>query len=216
MASSSAGRRGSDSRAAPSSTTVEGRLGLESRPTTTPSPLRSPIPRAAPSPLISHRQAAQTAAELERDQSESSDAQAGPSDKKKGAGWRRAFKRDKEREYALLSPASASVGYQPGTHSPASSHSADDTGRKGLIQESMTIQTPHRRPSTSSAAKTEHSDVSGQTQLRAVRNPPLHGHGKEGGGSMSKRDAKKAAEHTSEFSVEAIRDAVSPSSRSLL
>lgn len=73
----------------------------------------------------------------------------------------------------------------------------------------MSIQTQNRRPSASSAARTEYSDTSGQAQLRAVRNPPLYGHGKEGGSSMSKRDAKKVAEQSPQFSVEAIRDAVS-------
>lgn len=155
--------------------------------------------------MLSPRYVGTTAADLEAEQSESSDAQTGPSDRRKGAGWRRAFKKEKEREQTLQVP--TSTGLQPSL-SGASSHS-EDTGRKGSMQNSVSIQT--RRPSTSSAARTEHSDThsQGQSQLRAVRNPPLQGHGKEGAGSMSKRDAKKAAEQTPQFSAEAIRDAVS-------
>lgn len=160
--------------------------------------------------MLSHRQTAQALAELEKAESESSDAQGASSDKKKSAGWRRAFKKDREREreHSLLAPTFASAAHLHGAHSPASSHSADDAGRKGSIQESMSIQMQNRRPSSSSAARTDHSDASGHAQLIAVRNPPLQGHGKEGGGSMSKRDVKKVAEQTPEFSVEAIRDAV--------
>lgn len=178
---------------------------MDGRPTTAPSPLRSPIPRAPPSPLASQSHPAQSAADVEGEQSESSDAQTGSTGKKKNAGWRRAFKKDRERERFLLAPTLASL---QDSALATSNHSAEDTGRKGSIQESMSIQTQNRRPSASSAAPTDYSETSGQTQLRAVRNPPLHGHGKEGGGSMSKRHAKKVAEQTPEFSVEAIRDAV--------
>lgn len=202
-----AGRRGSDSRAVPSPAILESRLSPEGRPTTAPSPLRSPIPRGAHSPLAlpSPSYLSSTTADRDGEQSDSSDAQAGPSDRRKGAGWRRAFKKDKEREHFSLQVPSAPLAQS--MHSGASSPLLDDIGRRGSQQDTISMVT--RRPSTSSAARTEVSDASGQTQLRAVRNPPLQGHGKEGSGSMSKRDARKAAQQTPEFSPDAIRNAVS-------